>query len=95
MKKKKRSLKPYLLMALVLIFILYLLINDDGLIKYYSQKSEIDDINNQIQKIENRIEDHKKEIDSLKNDPVKIEKIARKKYYMKLKNEKLIKIKEQ
>ena len=95
MRKNKKSLKPYLLLGLVTIFVLYLIINDDGLFEYYNQKSEINDINNQIQKTENKIEGHKKEIDSLKNDPVKIEEIARKKYHMKSKNEKLIKIKEQ
>ncbi|MFA8342893.1 MAG: septum formation initiator family protein [Rhodothermaceae bacterium] len=90
----KRSLKLYLFLGVIGILSLYLVFNDDGLIQYLSLKSEVEAIESEIEKIDEKIARLEKEIDSLKNDPIKLEKIARKKYYMKLKNEKLIQIKE-
>lgn len=95
MKKNKKSKKIYILIGLISLLTLYLLFNGDGLIQYYRLSNEIEEIDVNISQTEIKIKEIEKEIDSLKNDPVKIENIARKKYHMKAKNEKLIKIREQ
>jgi len=90
----KKSLKLYLFLGIISILVFYLIFSENGLIKYMNLKSEVKAIETEIEKIDEKIAKLEKEVDSLKNDPIKLEKIARKKYYMKLKNEKLIQIRE-
>lgn len=95
MKKNKKSKKKYLIIGMLFLFSLYLVFNEDGLLQYFQLKGEVENLNSEINQTEKKIEKLEKEIDSLRNDPIKIENIARKKYHMKSKNEKLIKIREQ
>jgi cell division protein FtsB len=92
---KKNKLLRYLFLAVVLAGLGFLVFNDFGLIKYLKLKSEVDELNKEVisKEIENK--NREAEIDSLeKKNPAKIEKVAREKYGMMKKGEKVIKVEE-
>lgn len=83
---KKRVIKlVYLIIALLLM--IFLFINNNGLLKYFSLKTELKEMNQKIDNTKQKIEKLNLEIDSLQNNDVKIEKVARDKYRMKYENE--------
>lgn len=83
---KKRVIKlVYLIIALLLM--IFLFINNNGLLKYFSLKTELKEMNQKIDNTKQKIEKLNLEIDSLQNSDVKIEKVARDKYRMKYENE--------
>jgi cell division protein FtsB len=94
MMKKNKFLR-YLFLGIILAGIGFLLFNDSGFIKYLKLKSEVDELNKELISRENENRDREAEIDSLeKKNPAKIEKVAREKYGMMKKGEKIIKIEE-
>ncbi len=90
MNKRKIARIAYLL--LIVLAFSYLLFNNNGVLKYKEAKSEIDSLKGKISNTEKQRERITSEIDSLKNNKYKIEKVAREKYYMLGENEKAIKI---
>ncbi len=84
--KEKNILKSIFLVLLV-IAILFLLFNDQGIIKYFKLKSELNELDEKIEKSKSELKRLTLEIDSLKNSDKKIEEIAREKYHMKRPNE--------
>jgi cell division protein FtsB len=72
----------------------FLLLNENGFLKFLKMKSELRLLNEDIRKAEERIEALDAEIDSLKTSKAKIEKVAREKFNMMKKNEKAFKIEE-
>lgn len=85
-----------LLLAIVFFATMYLLFNSYGVIKYVRLKSEVNELNEKIQKLEEDNKNLESEIDSIKKGyPSKIEKIAREKYDMIKPNEKKIEFKEE
>lgn len=72
----------------------FLLLNENGFLKFFKMKSELRLLNEDIRKAEERIEALDAEIDSLKTSKAKIEKVAREKFNMMKKNEKAFKIEE-
>ncbi|MGQ9799432.1 MAG: FtsB family cell division protein [Ignavibacterium sp.] len=85
-----------LLLAIVFFATMYLLFNNYGVIKYLKLKSEVNELNEKIQKLEEENKNLMAEIDSIKKGyPSKIEKIAREKYDMIKPNEKKIEFKEE
>jgi cell division protein FtsB len=81
--------------VLVLAGLGFLVFNDSGFIKYLKHKSEVDELNKEVIAKELENKDREAEIDSLeKKNPAKIEKIAREKYGMMKKGEKVIKVEE-
>jgi cell division protein FtsB len=90
MKKKSITKIIYLLIILILAVILF--VNKNGVLKYLKLKSNLKKLDNRIEEIDIRIKKLNLEIDSLKTSDVKIEKVARDKYRMKLENETPIKI---
>jgi cell division protein FtsL len=86
----------FLLLAIVFFATMYLLFNSYGIIKYIRLKSELNELNEKIQKLEEENKTLEAEIDSIKKGyPSKIEKIAREKYDMIKPNEKKIEFKEE
>jgi len=79
---KKFFLKLIYIIA-ALIVITLLLINDNGVIKYFTLKKEIKELDRNIESSKLQIEKLSAEIDSLKNVDAKIEQVARDKYRMK------------
>lgn len=87
----KLNITIFLLIFLAGLIILFF--NESGIIKYLKLKSEVKSLKEQIVKRDKENKMLQAEIDSLRNEvPAKIEQVAREKYNMKRKNEKVIKI---
>jgi cell division protein FtsB len=93
MKKesKKDRLLTWLYLAILIFLVLFLFFNKYGLLKYFELKSEINAIEQEIERSKNEIEEMDKNIKSLKNSDKELEKVAREKFLMKKKNEKAFK----
>ncbi len=85
--KKERNLLKSIYLAFLIIAVLFLLFNDQGVIKYFKLKAEINELDEKIEQSKREIKQLTAEIDSLKHSDKKIEKIAREKYHMKRPNE--------
>ncbi|MCF8267543.1 MAG: septum formation initiator family protein [Ignavibacteriales bacterium] len=97
MKLSKYNTRKNRFLAYVAIFLIVLALlafNENGLIKYFSLKSSVNELQEEIAQREKKIEDMKKEIDSLKTNPNKKEEVAREKYLMRKPGEKIIIVKE-
>ena len=75
------------------IIVAFLLFSNNGLVKYFRLNNELDNLRLNIEKANLEIEKLDSQIDSLKNDTVKIERVAREKYRMKYDYEIPIKVK--
>ncbi len=93
--RKDRKLLKSIYLALLIIAILFLLFNNQGIIKYFKLKAEINELDEEIVKSQKEIKRLTMEIDSLKHSDKKIEKIAREKYHMKRPNEEELLIEKQ
>ncbi len=92
---KKNKLLRYLFLAVVLAGLGFLVFNDSGFIRYLNLKGEVDKLNKDVISKELENKEREAEIDSLeKKNPAKIEKVAREKYGMMKKGEKVIKVEE-
>ncbi len=80
--------------VVIVLFVLYLIFNKFGLIKYYQLHSEINSIEKRIQDADAQIKQYDKDIKSLKNNDSKLEEVAREKFHMKKKNEKAFQFKD-
>ena len=72
----------------------FLFLNENGILKFISMKNEIRKIDQEINTAEDRLKAIEAEIDSLKTSKVKMEKVAREKFHMMKKNEKVFKVEE-
>ncbi len=72
----------------------FLFLNENGILKYLSMKNEIKKIDRDIIKAEERLRAIESEIDSLKTSKVKMERVAREKFHMMKKSEKVFKVEE-
>ncbi len=93
------SLNNKLLNRLIIILILlgslaFLFFNENGILKYLKTKSELKHLDQELRKAVEKVKALEKEIDSLKTSKEKIEKVAREKFHMMKKNEKVFKIEE-
>jgi len=84
----------YIVLGIIfLIGAVYIFFNDEGILKYLKLKSDLDNLKEQISKVDKENQSIKAEIDSLQNKvPAKIEKVAREKYGMIRKGETTIKV---
>ncbi len=94
MKIKHSTTKFVIISVAFAIVTALLLFSENGLIKYWKLKGEISKYRLQIDSSKTRIKQLESEIDSLKTSLFKIEKVAREKYNIKKKGEKVIVIKE-
>jgi len=91
--KIKSNINILIFLVVFLVGLLILFFNESGIFKYLGLKSEIKSLKEQIDKRDKENKMLQGEIDSLRNEiPAKIEQVAREKYNMKRKNEKVIKI---
>jgi len=94
-KSKKNKIFLYIVFTMLIIGVLYLFFNPNGLIKYIKLKNEISTLNEDIEKLSLENTTLQNEIDSLKNEiPAKIEQVAREKYDMIKEGERVIEVKE-
>jgi cell division protein FtsB len=79
---------------IILGIIAFLVFNQNGVLKFFSLRKELNNINLQIKNAEDKIKALEMEIDSLKTSKEKIEKVAREKYHMMNTKERVLKIEE-
>ncbi len=92
---KIKKYKNYILLGILLAVVISLLFfGENGLIKYWQIKTEIENTRSQIDSAKVKVKNYEAEIDSLNKSNFKIEKTAREKYNFKKKGEKVIIIKE-
>jgi cell division protein FtsB len=92
--QKKKLILRIIALAISLAVLAFMIFNEYGLIKYWNMKKELNQLDNDIRKSEERIKAMEAEIDSLKTSKEKIERVAREKFDMMKKNEKVFKIEE-
>lgn len=91
MKKNKFLLYGFFL--IVLAALVFLVFNDSGVIKYVKLKSQVNELESEAQRKQKENKNREAEIDSLeKKNPAKIEQVARERYGMVKKGEKVIKV---
>ena len=91
---KKKLIYRILFLTVTLAVLAFITFNEYGLLKYLHVKKELKQLNDEILRSEERIKAMEAEIDSLKISKYKIEQVAREKYDMMKKNEKVFKIEE-
>ena len=91
----KNKIARYAFILLLLIGLGFIIFNNSGYIKYLKLKSEVKEIRNEENQKELENKNLQAEIDSLeKKNSTKVEQIAREKYGMMKKGEKIIKVEE-
>ncbi len=92
---KKNKIVKYVLLLIGLMGLGLLIFNDSGFVKYLKLKNEVEELRNEASKKEIDNKNLEAEIDSLeKKNPAKIEQVARERYGMMKKGEKVIKVEE-
>ena len=86
--------KKILLLLLLIPVLLFILFNNKGLWQRFQLEREKDKINEMIKSEEERQKEYQQEIEALKTDNKKIEKVAREKYNMKRPGETIYKRKD-
>ncbi|OGU37117.1 MAG: hypothetical protein A2068_11120 [Ignavibacteria bacterium GWB2_35_6b] len=94
MLKNKNKILYALYFLFIILLTLFLFFNDSGVMKYISLKNKNESLDTEIKQKEKDIKNLELEIDSLKNNAVKIEQVAREKYNMQRADEKAYKIEE-
>jgi len=92
-KLSKQKLILIAVLAAFVIALAFIVLNKNGLIKYLSVRSELKEMQTELDSLRSNNEQLKKEIDSLEQKiPAKIETTAREEYGMKRPNETPVKI---
>ncbi len=91
---KNKLLKKLIIILILLSSLVFLFFNENGIIKYLKTKSELKYLDQELRKTSEKVKALEKEIDSLKTSKAKIERVAREKFHMMKKNEKVFKIEE-
>jgi cell division protein FtsL len=92
--KSKNKFKLFIYFLIFIAAISFFLFSRYGILKYIDLLNQQEKLKNQIELIETENKNLKSELDSLKSVDAKIEKVAREKYNMKSKNEKVIRVEE-
>jgi cell division protein FtsL len=92
--KSKNKFKLFIYFLIFIAAISFFLFSRYGILKYIDLLNQQEKLKNQIEQIETENKNLKSELDSLKSVDAKIEKVAREKYNMKSKNEKVIRVEE-
>jgi len=79
-------------LTVTLAVLAFMTFNEYGILRYMRTKKELNQIDADIRKSEERIKAMEAEIDSLKTSKEKLERVAREKFNMMKKNEKEFKI---
>lgn len=89
----KNKILKYSYALFLVIGISFLLFNDFGYIKYSRLKNQVNQLKEEVRKSSDENKNLEAEIDSLRRkDPHKIEQIAREKYGMMKRGEKIIRV---
>ena len=92
----ERKNKKIIFYSFIIVFfagLAYIFFNEFGMLKYWQLKSEVNELNQEIERVEEENKALQAEIDSLKRkEPAKIEKTAREEYGMSRQGEKVIEV---
>ena len=91
---KKKIIYRIVLLIVTLAALAFITFNEYGVLRYLHMKKELNQLDADIRKSEERIKAMEAEIDSLKTSKEKLENVAREKFDMMKKNEKVFKIEE-
>ncbi|MFC2084603.1 septum formation initiator family protein [Bacteroidota bacterium] len=91
---KSKFIRRLVYLTLFISVLVFLAFNKYGILEYIELADEVEELNGKIRTAESKIKSLQAEIDSLKHNQFKIEKIAREKYHMLDKKERAIKIEE-
>jgi cell division protein FtsB len=95
MSKPQNKLMVRVFIGLVIISITaFLFFNENGVLKYLSLKSELNELDLKIKSAEEKLKTLEAEIDSLNSSNAKMERVARERYHMMLPNERVLKVEE-
>ena len=94
MARKKRTITRILFLILIVVSLLILFFNSNGLIHYLKLSADLTKSKEEIKGVEDDIDHLDKEIDSLKSNDFKIERTAREKYNMKSPSEEVLEVEE-
>jgi len=72
----------------------FIVFNENGLLRFLKIRKELKQMDSEIKKAEEKLFMLEREIDSLKTSKVKLERVAREKYHMLKKTEKVFRIEE-
>ena len=72
----------------------FIVFNENGLLKFLKIRKELKQMDSEIKKAEEKLFILEREIDSLKTSKVKLKRVAREKYHMLKKTEKVFRIEE-
>jgi len=92
MRAIKRHNGVFIILFFAIIIITVFLFADRGFLHFYESYNEREALQEQIDELEMKKEQLLEEKDKLQNDPEQIEKIAREKYKMKKKEEKVYQV---
>ena len=81
--------------SFVIFLVIHLVFNDLGLIKMFELRSKKNELHAEIQNIKSKIKDKNQEIKSLETDIAYVERIAREKYKMVKKGEKVYRVRDE
>ncbi len=90
----KKILFRFIWTFIIVGILVFLIFNQNGIIKFLSLRQELNNLNSQIKNAEDKINSLEMEIDSLNKSKEKIEKVAREKFHMMRTNERVLKIEE-
>ena len=91
-RKQKKQLRLTILLLIAAIYISALTFGSHGLINWYQLKQENNELDEKIKNDSTRFKELKEQRKALNNDKEYIEKVAREKYNMQKKDEKVYKI---
>jgi cell division protein FtsL len=92
--RTKNKFKLFIYFLIFIAAVSFFLFSRYGVLKYIDLLNQQEKLKSRIEEIETENKNLKSELDSLKSIDAKIEKVAREKYNMKRKNEKVIRIEE-
>lgn len=90
--KPKKKMSFVIIVSIISITILFFIFNKFGLVKFFALKKEKNDLVEKLEEVNQKNTQLNSQIDSLKNNEGKIEKVARERYNMKRNGEKVIQI---
>lgn len=90
----KKLIYRLVFLTVTLAALAFMTFNENGLLKYMRVKKELNQLDTDIRNSEARIKAMEAEIDSLKTSKEKLERVAREKFDMMKKNERVFKIEE-
>lgn len=90
--KPKKKISYIIIVCIIILVALFFVFNKFGVIHYLTLKNEKNNLEEKLEEVKQKNTLLNSQIDSLNNDDGKIEKVAREKYNMKRKGERVIKL---